>query len=146
MSVGRGGRPRGIRPGVEGIYRITEHHVRAWARTSIPAFICHDDMVWSQGAIFRPAWYREHLPLPPAVVHPADAGIQVLFCSDGNFTEFVDDLADAGADGFIFEPLTSLEYIVERYGQSKVIIGNADARILTFGDRDAVRAGGSALH
>ncbi|MGI6209090.1 MAG: uroporphyrinogen decarboxylase family protein [Anaerolineae bacterium] len=134
--------PEGFDRVLEGIYRITEHHVRAWARTSIPAFICHDDMVWSQGAIFRPAWYREHI-FPRyrrlwSILH--DAGIQVLFCSDGNFTEFVDDLADAGADGFIFEPLTSLEYIVERYGQSKVIIGNADARILTFGDRDAVRA------
>ncbi|NPV09816.1 MAG: hypothetical protein HPY83_17885 [Anaerolineae bacterium] len=137
-----GADPEGFDRVLEGIFRLSQHHFRAWARTSIRAFICHDDMVWSQGAIFRPAWYREHI-FPRyrklwQILH--DAGKIVLFCSDGDFTQFVDDLADAGADGFIFEPLTSLEYVVERYGRSKVIIGNADARILTFGDKEAIRA------
>lgn len=137
-----GADPEGFDRVLEGIFRQTEHNLRAWAKTGIPAFICHDDMVWSQGAIFRPAWYREHI-FPRyrrlwSILH--DAGIPVLFCSDGDYTEFVDDLADAGADGFIFEPLTSLEYVVEKYGQSKVIIGNADTRILTFGNRDEIRA------
>lgn len=136
-----GADPEGFDRVLEGMFRLTEHHLRAWAKTDIPAFISHDDMVWSQGAIFRPDWYRKHI-FPRyrrlwSILH--DAGIPVLFCSDGNFTEFVDDLAEAGADGFIFEPLTSLECIVEKYGQSKVIIGNADTRILTFGTRDDIR-------
>ena len=59
---------------------------------------------------------------------------------DGNFDVFVDDLAVAGADGFIFEPLTDLEYIVERYGQTHVIIGNIDTRILQFGTPEEIRA------
>jgi len=136
-----GADPEGFDRVLEGIFRQTEHNLRAWAQTGIPAFISHDDMVWSQGAIFRPAWYRERI-FPRyrrlwSILH--DAGIPVLFCSDGNYTEFVDDLADAGADGFIFEPLTSLEYVVERYGRTKAIIGNADTRILTFGNRDDIR-------
>jgi len=136
-----GADPQGFDRVLEGIFRLTEHHLRAWAKTGIPAFISHDDMVWSQGAIFRPAWYREHI-FPRyrrlwSILH--DAGIPVLFCSDGDFTEFVDDLADAGADGFIFEPLTSLEYVAEKYGDTKVIIGNADTRILTFGGREDIR-------
>ena len=69
-----------------------------------------------------------------------EAGIKVLFCSDGNFDAFVDDLADAGAEGFIFEPLTSLEAIVERYGRTHVIIGNIDSRILQFKGPDDIRA------
>ena len=64
----------------------------------------------------------------------------MLFCSDGYFTEFVDDLAEAGADGFIFEPVTDLDYVVKNYGQTHVIIGNADCRVLTFGTPDDVRA------
>ena len=137
-----GSNPEGFDRVLEGIYKISEHHFRAWAKTSIEFFICHDDMVWTQGAIFRPAWYRRHI-FPRYkklwdILH--DAGKTVLFCSDGNFTEFVDDLAQAGADGFIFEPLTSLEYIVERYGQSKVIIGNIDTRALSFGSKEDVRA------
>jgi len=137
-----GADPEGFDNVLEGIYRLSEHHFRAWAKTSIECFICHDDMVWSQGAIFRPAWYRKHIfPRYERLWHILhDAGKTVLFCSDGDFTEFADDLAAAGADGFIFEPLTSLEYIVERYGQSKVIIGNIDTRILTFGSREGIHA------
>jgi uroporphyrinogen decarboxylase len=53
---------------------------------------------------------------------------------------FVEDVARAGADGFIFEPVTSLETIVERYGKTHVIVGNVDCRILTYGSRDEIRA------
>ena len=42
--------------------------------------------------------------------------------------------------GFVFEPLTSLETIVEKYGQTHVIIGNADTRILLSGTKDQIRA------
>ena len=69
-----------------------------------------------------------------------EAGIKVLFCSDGDFNLFVDDLVDAGAEGFIFEPVTDLRYMVENYGQSHVIIGNMDTRILQFGEPDDIRA------
>ncbi|MFQ6133936.1 MAG: uroporphyrinogen decarboxylase family protein [Armatimonadota bacterium] len=127
---------------LEGFFRISMANFQAWAQTSAPVFICHDDMVWTEGAIFHPDWYRR-------CVFPRyrklwsvlkEAGKIVLFCSDGDYTEFVDDIAEAGADGFIFEPLTSLERVVEGYGQTKVIIGNADCRILTFGTCDQVRA------
>lgn len=116
--------------------------VEAWARTDIPIYHTHDDMVWTEGAIFQPAFYREY-------VFPnyrrywdrvKNAGKKVLFTSDGNFTEFVDDLVKAGADGFIFEPATDLEYICRTYGRTHVIIGNADCRILSFGTREQVYA------
>lgn len=125
---------------LEGFFQISMANYQAWARTSAPVFICHDDIVWTSGPVFYPQWYRKY-------VFPRyrrlwsvlkEAGKIVLFCSDGNFTEFVDDLAEAGADGFIFEPLTSLELITARYGKTKVIIGNVDTRILTFGAREDV--------
>ena len=33
-------------------------YVRAWAATDIEAFITHDDIVWTAGGIFPPAFYR----------------------------------------------------------------------------------------
>jgi uroporphyrinogen-III decarboxylase len=116
-------------------------YVRAWTKTDIEVFLTHDDMVWTAGGIFRPEFYRAYV-FPNLnrywdCVH--EAGKKVLFCSDGNFTEYVDDLAAAGADGFIFEPTTDLEYVVRKYGRTHVIIGNADCRILTFGTKDQVR-------
>jgi uroporphyrinogen-III decarboxylase len=63
-----------------------------------------------------------------------------MFTSDGNFDKFIDDIAQTGVHGFVFEPLTSLEYIVEKYGQTHVVIGNADTRILLSGARAQIRA------
>jgi hypothetical protein len=117
-------------------------YVEAWAATDIEVFLTHDDMVWTSGGIFSPAFYREFV-FPNfrrywQVVK--DAGKKVLFCSDGNFTQYVDDIAAAGADGFIFEPLTDLDAVVRRYGKTHVIIGNADTRVLTFGTKEEVVA------
>ena len=126
---------------LEGFFQISLANYRAWARTSAPVFIAHDDIVWSQGPVFHPEWYRCHVFPRYKVLWRLlkDAGKIVLFCSDGNFDVFVDDIADAGADGFFIEPLTDLERIVEAYGRTKVIIGNVDTRALTFGTKDDVR-------
>jgi hypothetical protein len=127
---------------LEGIFRISKANIEAWAQTDIECFVSHDDIVWTQGAIFRPQFYREYIfPRYAELWRPLkERGIKVLFCSDGNFTEFVDDIAAAGADGFIFEPLTSLEYIANKYGRTHVIVGNADCRILTWGTRSQIKA------
>ena len=127
---------------LDSMERIMLAAAEAWAKTEIEVFLTHDDMVWTQGAIFRPGFYRRQ-------VFPRfrrywellrDAGKTVLFCSDGNYTEFFDDLVAAGAQGFIFEPLTDLETVVRKYGRTHVIIGNADCRPMTFGGRKEVRA------
>ncbi|HUS46418.1 MAG TPA: uroporphyrinogen decarboxylase family protein [Phycisphaerae bacterium] len=121
---------------------LLENYVKAWAATDIEVFLTHDDMVWTSGGFLQPDFYRTYV-FPNYQRHwdiVKDAGKKVLFCSDGNFTDYVDDIAAAGADGFIFEPTTDLEYVCSRYGQTHVIIGNADCRILTFGTKEEVRA------
>jgi len=119
-----------------------QQYFNALAETDVPLVMMHDDIVWSSGAIFRPAWYREYVfPNYKKYLAPLlDSGKKVIYCSDGNFTQFVDDIADTGVHGFVFEPLTDLEYIVEKYGQSHVIIGNADTRILLSGTKEQIRA------
>lgn len=128
--------PRKFENVLDSIFRLSLHHFRGWARTSIEFFICHDDMVWTQGPFMQPDFYRQVIFPRYAelwrVLH--DAGKRVLFCSDGNFTMFLDDIATAGADGFIFEPLTSLEAAVDRFGDTHVIVSSkVDCRTLTFG-------------
>jgi uroporphyrinogen-III decarboxylase len=127
---------------LESIFQRSLYHIKALAKTSIKVFLSHDDMVWTQGAFMHPEFYRKAI-FPRYkklwdVIH--EAGKPVLFCSDGDFTEFVDDIADAGADGFIFEPMTSLNPIVEKYGKTHVIMGSkVDCRTLTFGTKDQIR-------
>ena len=107
------------------------------AEADVPCIMMHDDIVWSSGPIFRPAWYREYVSQLPKYLAPKLSRAEKRSCTRPTATlnEFIDDIANAGVHGFVFEPLTSLETIVERYGQTHVIIGNADTRILLFGAR-----------
>jgi len=126
---------------LEGYFKIIMAYTQAWAKTDIEVFLTHDDIVWTAGPVLNPRWYREHV-FPRyrkywEVIR--NAGKKVLFCSDGNFNEFVDDLAAAGTEGFIFEPVTTLEPMAAKYGNTHVIMGNADTRVLTFGTKADVR-------
>ena len=119
-----------------------QQYFDALSESDVPLVLVHDDMVWTSGAIYPPEWYQKHVfPNYKKYFAPViESGKKLLFCSDGGFTEFVDDIAAAGAQGFIFEPMTSLEYIAGRYGKTHVIVGNADTRILLSGPREKIRA------
>jgi hypothetical protein len=119
-----------------------QQYFDALAETTVPVVMVHDDIVWSSGPFIRPDWYRQYVfPNYKKYFAPLlDSGKKIMFTSDGNFDKFVDDIAQTGVHGFVFEPLTSLEYIVEKYGQTHVIIGNADTRILLSGTRAQIRA------
>jgi len=127
---------------LEGFTEISMMVVQAHVKAEVPIFLCHDDIVWASGTVFAPEWMRKYVfPRHKRLWAPLlEAGIKVLFCSDGNFDEYVDDLAQAGAQGFIFEPLTDLEYITRNYGRTHVIVGNIDSRILQYGTHEQIRA------
>jgi hypothetical protein len=118
-----------------------QQYFDALAEADVPVVMIHDDIVWSSGPILQPAWYREYVfPNYARYIAPLrESGKKILFCSDGNYDEFVDDVAASGVHGFAFEPMTSLEYIAEKYGQTHVIIGNADTRILLLGSKEQIR-------
>jgi hypothetical protein len=119
-----------------------QQYYDALADADVPVVMVHDDIVWAAGPILRPAWYREYVfPNYRRYLAPLlESGKRVLFCSDGNFDAFVDDIAGVGVHGFVFEPLTALEPVVERYGQSHVIVGNADTRVLLSGSLERIYA------
>ncbi|MEW6358523.1 MAG: uroporphyrinogen decarboxylase family protein [Planctomycetota bacterium] len=127
---------------LEGFYQVSKPVFEAWSHVPIPFFICHDDIVWTSGPVFHPDWYRKYIfPRYKKLWAPIiEKGVKILFCSDGDFTVFLDDIAEAGASGFIFEPLTNLKTVVEKYGRTHVIVGNIDCRALTFEGKDAVEA------
>lgn len=119
-----------------------QQYFDALGAARVPVVMIHDDIVWSAGPFMRPAWYRKFIfPHYKHYFAPLlDSGKRIMFCSDGNFTQFVDDIAAAGVHGFAFEPLTDLEYVAGKYGQTHVIVGNADTRALLMGTKEAIRA------
>ena len=115
-------------------------YYEALAETESPYILIHDDIVWTSGAFVSPSWYRKYVfPAYKRYLKLLEgSGKKILYCSDGNFTEFIDDIADCGFQGFILEPHTSLEYIAQKYGSTHVIIGNADTRILLSGTKQQI--------
>jgi hypothetical protein len=123
--------------------RYTLEHNLAWAETSIEVFMQHDDMVWAQGPFLRPEFYRTVIfPIYRRLWEPLKrAGKRVIFCSDGTWDMFFDDIASCGADGFCFEPSNHLDAAVKKYGRTHVIIGSkVDCRTMAFSPWEQVQA------
>ena len=117
-------------------------YFEALADSKSKVVMVHDDIVWSSGAFISPSWYREFVfPNYKKLFEPLRmADKKIIYTSDGNFTQFVDDIADCGVDGFVLEPLTDMAYIAEKYGKTKVIVGNADTNILLRGSKEDIYA------
>ncbi len=117
-------------------------YFEALAEAQVPVVMVHDDMVWTSGPIFRPAWYRQYVfPNYKKFFAPLiESGKKIIFTSDGDYSLFIDDIAATGVHGFALEPLTDMQTLVEKYGKSHVIIGNADTRILLSGTKAEIRA------
>ncbi len=126
---------------LDGFFRRTLFHMRAWAETSAPVIIQHDDFVWTAGAFLHPDIYRRVIiPRYAKLWKPLRAaGKKVLFCSDGTWMDFAQDIVEAGADGLIFEPSNDFGFMAERFGGCACLAGSCvDCRDLTFGLWDRV--------
>jgi hypothetical protein len=124
-------------------FRRTLFHMKAWAKSSAEVFVQHDDFVWMSGPFMDPSFYRGAIiPRYAELWKPIHAeGKKVLFCSDGDFRLFAEDIVAAGADGLIFEPCNDFGFMAERCGRSACLVGSCvDCRDMTFGRWETVRA------
>ncbi len=114
----------------------------ALAEADVPVVMVHDDIVWTSGAFLRPDWYRRYVfPNYKKNLRPLiESGKKVLYTSDGDYTAFIDDVAACGVHGFVMEPCVDMRVVAERYGRTRVLIGNADTRVLLSGTKAAIRA------
>lgn len=114
----------------------------ALGKSKAPVVMIHDDIVWTSGPFARPAWYRKYIfPNYLKLFEPLHrAGKRIIYTSDGTYDAFIDDIADCGVNCFVMEPTTDMETVAKKYGRTHAFVGNADCRILTYGDRKAIRA------
>ena len=117
-------------------------YIEALADSDVPIVMVHDDIVWTSGPFIHPDWYRRfvfpHYKKFFRILR--ESGKKIIFTSDGNYSVFIDDIAECGVHGFVLEPLTNMGYIAEKYGKTHVFIGNADTRILLYGSRQDIEA------
>jgi len=133
--------PQALGAVAERYTRWIEPYFKAMAKCSSPVLYCHDDIVWTSGAVFHPEWYRRYIfPSYRKLFKPLiEAGKKILYICDGDYSEFVQDVAGCGVHGFFFEPCMSLEMMAERFGKTHVLIGNVDTRTLLYGTNDDIR-------
>ena len=114
---------------------------QAYARTDIEVVTSHDDICYARGPVFSPVWLRE-------MIYPYyeefwgylhQAGIKVIFISDGNLDAIADDIFACGADGIRSEPFTNWRAIAKKHPE-KVLVGDGDNRIISTADREAIFA------
>lgn len=105
---------------------VIAKYLTAWSNVGIRVLEAHDDIATENGPAMSPRWFRERM-LP----HYADLwkplkekGVKVLFVSDGDVTQLMDGLAEAGVDGFVIEgdarlPRAAYEAYVHRWAATK---------------------------
>lgn len=117
---------------------------RGWAQTKgVELIAIHDDIAGTRGVFLRPEWYRTYV-FPWyrrifAAIH--EAGCKVLYISDGNYIQVLDDILDTGTDGLYIES-TSMdpEAFVQRAGKTKLYMLKSDSRNIDFGTPEDIHA------
>lgn len=126
---------------IERFAELSREYATFFAGTDLPVFYCHDDLALTKGLVFSPDWYRRYLfPHYRQIFEPIKkAGKKIVFVSDGNYTELIDDLIDVGVDGLMVDHFVDIEKVLQRYGGQVMIAGNVDIAKLTFGTPEDVR-------
>ena len=105
-------------------------HVAAEERLC-PLFFVGEDIAYKGRLMFSPEWLRRlFIPTLDRVIGPlVKAGVKVIFHSDGNVMEVLDDLLEAGIAGLNpIEPLAGMDiaHLKRRYGRRLILVGNVD--------------------
>lgn len=118
-----------------------QQYYDALAESEVELVGSHDDMVWAQGAIFHPDWYRKYVfPNYKKFWSPLrESGKKILFVCDGDYLQFAQDVAACGNHGFYFEIPTDFRQMLQRFGKTHFLIGGPDTRTLMSGTKERIR-------
>ena len=133
--------PERFKRTIELFTQFSVRNVEEWIAEDTDIMFCHDDLSLSRGLVFPKEWYIENIfPNYERIFEPIKkAGKKLIFVSDGNYSELIDDLFAIGVDGLIVDNYVDMEPVINKYGKNKVICGNIDSRILTEGSMEDVR-------
>jgi len=109
-----------------------------------PIFFTWADIAYKGRLLYSLQFLREtFIPMLRAVCEPLnDAGLTVIFHSDGDVTTIVDDMLDAGISGLNpIEPQAGMDIgaMKRRYGDRLILVGNVDcSQVLPLGSVEDV--------
>ncbi|MCS6949702.1 MAG: uroporphyrinogen decarboxylase family protein [Armatimonadota bacterium] len=135
---------------VEALLELEGESAYRFARVAAEEQLCPlhfigDDIAYKNGLLFSPAFLRRtFLPMLKRCIEPLhQAGIKVIFHSDGNLWQILDDLLEAGIDGLNpLEPIAGMELepLKRRYGRRLILVGGIDcSQLLPLGTLEEIR-------
>jgi hypothetical protein len=104
-----------------------------------PIFFTWADIAYKGALLYSPAFMREtFIPMLAGVCEPLrEAGLTVVFHSDGDVTEILPDMVDAGINGLNpIEPIAGMDiaWVKREFGDRLVLSGNVDcSQVLPLG-------------
>lgn len=133
--------PKKFKQTIAWFAELSVEYAEYFAKSDLPVFYCHDDLSITRGLVFAPRWYRENIfPYYERIFEPIKkAGKKIVFVSDGNYIELLDDLVAVGVDGVMVDHFVDIEQVLRLYGGKILVAGNADISKLTFGTPEDVR-------
>jgi hypothetical protein len=111
----------------------------------MPVVQCCEDVAYKNGLMVSPEILAgEFFPRFKRVIAPLkEAGIKVIWHSDGRITEVIDQALAIGIDGINpVDPSAGMDMgaLRRKYGRRLIMVGNVDgSRILPFGSEEEVR-------
>ena len=137
------------RKDLDRLFEIYRHNSVKIARKAAearlgPLFFTWADIAYKGRLMFAPEFLREtFVPMLRGVCEPLnDAGIKAIFHSDGDVTEIIDDMLDAGISGLNpIEPMAGMDIgsLKRRYGTRLILVGNVDcSQVLPLGSVEDV--------
>jgi len=116
----------------------------AAAEQLCPLFFIGDDIAFKQRLMFSPDFMRRTFirALRNMCEPLRNAGIKVIFHSDGDVTDMIDDMIEAGISGLNpIEPMAGMDigWLKRRYGKELILVGNVDcSQVLPLGTVEQV--------
>jgi hypothetical protein len=124
--------------------------VEGWIQThGTELIIIHDDIAATRGLIISPAFCRQYVfPWYErifAAIHAADR--KVLYISDGNYSQILDDLLVLSPDGLYIESSSMAPGdFMRRAGNDKLFLIKTNSQVIDFGTPEDIYRELYALH
>jgi len=110
---------------------------QGWAETEgTELIIIHDDIAGTRGVFMNPQWYREYVfPWYRRIFEAIhERGRKVLYISDGNYMQMLDDILATNPDGLYIESSSMApEEFMFRAGKDKLFLIKSNNQNIDFG-------------
>ena len=114
---------------------------RVFAKLPVKFFICHDDIMMTNGPVCSPEWMHKYIfpRYEEFFGMLKDSGKEIIYMVDGCADAYVDELFALGVRGIISEPYTDYKAIARKH-KDAFLAGEGDNRILLRNDPAEIRA------